>query len=52
MSAAVTAPMRVSGWSVYFTIESDSYQNPRKPTITAADVCWELVLCLRVQGFR
>ncbi|KAM3506770.1 hypothetical protein MY10362_002169 [Beauveria mimosiformis] len=50
MSAAVTAPMRVSGWSVYLTIRSDMYQSPRKPTIAAADVCWELVFAEPYHG--
>lgn len=57
MSAAVTASMRIAGWNVHFTIGSDSYpcafagiyQNPRKPTITFADVCSELALCFEFE---
>ncbi len=57
MLAAVTASMRTAGWNVHFTIGSDSYpcafagiyQNPRKPTITFADVCCELALCFKLE---
>ncbi|KAM3547301.1 hypothetical protein MY1884_009624 [Beauveria asiatica] len=56
MSAAVTASMRAVGWNVLFTIGPDDdnefpphfagiHQNPRKPTVTFADVRAELALC-------